>query len=458
MIKLSEEQRCAATDVHNAITAGARILCLTGKAGTGKTTLLRYIGRDLEAKGMVVHYAAPTGKAAFRLSQLTGRKTTTLHGLLYGAVKEQIKTNKNVSWKKLKSYATDEEVKLVEEALKINERYVPSSIGWLDTRTMQTDLVAPTSHQPFHSPTSKSPPRLELIFGAPRHAINSDDVVIVDEASMVGVDLHEEILAQLPESATLLYVGDHRQLPPINKDWGPDFFCPTAALETIHRQAQDNPIIQIAAGILAGNALPFRSNHKYHRERTNVDGVSSWMTNHVKNQEDAIVLCYTRRVRHAVNNRVREMLGYKSDIVCGDLLKVAKNNKVLKRMNGEIVTVEDVTFSDLRGEMSLAIRGAMGRQSTVFCQPELIGKDQNEFNHYLRSNRIGPRLAQKYLHFDYGYALTVHSAQGSEFKKVAFVFDGSVHWLKRKDSEQARSLLYTATTRAIDHLTCFDLP
>jgi hypothetical protein len=61
------------------------IAVLAGPAGTGKTTLMRYVKKAIEATGSDVMLLAPTGKAAARLRDLTGGQTATVHtGLLSG--------------------------------------------------------------------------------------------------------------------------------------------------------------------------------------------------------------------------------------------------------------------------------------------------------------------------------------------------------------------------------------
>ena len=76
-IEYEEQQRRAMVE---AITTGT--LILTGGPGTGKTTTLRGIITLLESLGETVAIAAPTGRAAKRISQLTGREAKTLHRLL----------------------------------------------------------------------------------------------------------------------------------------------------------------------------------------------------------------------------------------------------------------------------------------------------------------------------------------------------------------------------------------
>jgi len=76
-VELSEEQRQA---IHRA--AGNRVMILTGGPGTGKTTTLRAMVELFHAMGKSVALASPTGRAAQRLSEITGREAKTIHRLL----------------------------------------------------------------------------------------------------------------------------------------------------------------------------------------------------------------------------------------------------------------------------------------------------------------------------------------------------------------------------------------
>lgn len=76
-LTLSEEQRAA---VESA--CGHKVSIITGGPGTGKTTITRVVVRALKALGLKISLAAPTGRAAKRLSEATGFTATTLHRLL----------------------------------------------------------------------------------------------------------------------------------------------------------------------------------------------------------------------------------------------------------------------------------------------------------------------------------------------------------------------------------------
>jgi tRNA A37 threonylcarbamoyladenosine biosynthesis protein TsaE len=86
---LSPDQENALNKILPKLKADAKegraILVLAGAAGTGKTTLMRVVIDELNKAGITTYLAAPTGKAASRLKQTTGLKTSTVHSLLYAA-------------------------------------------------------------------------------------------------------------------------------------------------------------------------------------------------------------------------------------------------------------------------------------------------------------------------------------------------------------------------------------
>ncbi len=458
MIQLTPEQMTAHDTIIEAIRDGKnQVLVLKGPAGTGKTTLMQKIGQTAEQTlGRRVVQAAPTGKASFNLTKKTGKPTSTVHRLLYGEVVSSSWFPREVDWDALESHWHP----LVEEALTVDRRYIPTGDVDFDSRKLEYIDRADAAHHDykhrFWSPTSDEDPEHELKFGAPRYKIKPRDLVIVDEASMVGETLHAEILEQLPDSAVLLYVGDHEQLPPVSEDWGPEFTFPTAELTKIHRQAEGNPIIQVATGIRCGMPFPREERPPHFKRKTaGLRSIVDWLVGLHRAGEDYVALCYTNRVRGAVNREVRKRLRHQGSLAVGDRVKIALNNKKHARMNGELVWVTGITEVD--GELVVTVRSDSDeRQTTAKVVPELIGLNQKAFFDFCRANGIHRRQRDKYLHLDYGYALTVHSSQGSEFDYVGYVRETATKRLWERDAETARRLEYTAATRAAHQLQVFD--
>jgi energy-coupling factor transporter ATP-binding protein EcfA2 len=131
------------------------------------------------------------------------------------------------------------------------------------------------------------------IFLDPKAACEEGDLLICDEASMIDQRQDEVLRTQLPRGSVLLYVGDKEQLPPVAGPWGPHFDAPTAELSEIHRQAGDNPIVQISTLVRTGGQLP-HGHHGRSYERAPVSGlddVASWMCRRIEAKDDALLLC-----------------------------------------------------------------------------------------------------------------------------------------------------------------------
>lgn len=293
-----------------------------------------------------------------------------------------------------------------------------------------------------------------LVFGEVREPVKVGGVLIVDEASMIGETIHTDIVDHLPVGASLIYVGDREQLPPVNEPWGPDFATPTAALTEVHRQALESPIVRIATDIRQGGRLPAESDGAYQRERARLADVAAWAAQARRESRDAVVLAATNHTRQTLNTHTRRQLGLEGDVVVGDRLVVLFNSYDAGLMNGELVDVIGVASIDDR---RLAVTTLCGRMITVYRR-HIGGKTRDWRDEVAQdADREPPYTHPTPVHVDHGWCLTVHKAQGSEWREVALVLDeGLARWC-RKDPETGRRLLYTGVTRARERLVAFDV-
>jgi len=394
---LSADQRDLVEDTLKAIDAGERILVLKGAAGTGKTTCAIALTAELFDRGWRVKYMAPTGKAADKLSKTVGYPATTIHSAMFKQV-------------------------------------------------MTTEDGVP-------------------IFSDPKLITDSSKVAIIcDEASMVGSRIYKQMLTHIGPGI-IIFIGDNEQLSPVADTWGPDFDNPTAELTKIHRQAQHSPIVTVATDLINGIPLPkVRLGTEYIRDDQTytLDVAARWLARELGNGEDAILLCFGNKTRKKLNKLVRMHLGYRQRgaLVEGEQLVVLRNNRVVGRMNGETLLAESIRpMPPMGGGKDQGVVLIRSGHSGMLTRPDLIGIDGREFEIEVKLAERDYPQKRLWTQFDYGYCLTVHKVQGSEYQKVLFVIDNTMRYMTKQglmSIAEARRLCYTAITRARSQVIVMD--
>ena len=274
-------------------------------------------------------------------------------------------------------------------------------------------------------------------------------IVICDEGFMLSADLLADMMLKLPKGATIVLVGDKEQVPPVSGGEIDKFKRPTARLTHVFRQALESPIIRFATAR--------RQNKRY---TDWVDGEceiykrcpAEWMVDNI--DADATLIVVTNALRNELNNQVREMLGYYELVNVGDRLICLSNNYSVELMNGEVVSVisvsENENLSTNLGTLVYTLILSNGK--VVYLNAALMGESVGVFGSWHRSIRNRDKRYQKFVHFGYGYAVTVHKAQGSEWDKVMIVLDEVYRSIADRHPKNAKALLYTAITRAKTYL------
>jgi exodeoxyribonuclease-5 len=269
----------------------------------------------------------------------------------------------------------------------------------------------------------------------PRDALANVKLIVVDEASMINERLATDLLSF---GIPLLTLCDPAQLPPVN---GQGYFItapPDVMLTEIHRQARDNPILQLADVIRRGGRLP----HLGYR----ADGLR------IAAEAEAVafdtVLVGRNTTRHDLNRQLRIENGFatrfnawKTNVQAGETVVCLRNDYAVNEpvFNGSTWTVTTVEYdlSKDRKELPTArmtIRDPCDGTSRVRVPLDCFGSNERPRRHDLQW-------------FDFGYCLTVHKAQGSEWNEVLVINEAEVF------GENARQWLYTAITRAKNRLT-----
>lgn len=273
---------------------------------------------------------------------------------------------------------------------------------------------------------------------SPRFALNRSSpvreaaLVIIDECSMVDEALGQDLLSF---NRPVLVLGDPAQLPPVK---GGGFFTeaePDVMLTQIHRQAEGNPIIQLAATVREGGRL-----------EKGTYGSSRVISKRDLETEDVLdtdqVLVGMNRTRRLYNGRLRELKGFETlSPEVGDKLVCLRNNHKKGLLNGGIWTVSELVPGKGKRIMVRALpEGAFAGAKTTRLRIHPAFFDGSEGNLTQKERRESDA-------FDFGYALTVHKAQGSQWDNVV-LFDESFAFREHRDR-----WLYTAVTRAAESLT-----
>ena len=374
-----------------------QVFVLAGLAGTGKTTLLRHT--VCGTLGLVpdrsAAFVTPTGKAATVLIR-QGIPATTLHRLIYQTMTEMSETIING------------------KAIKVEK----------------------------------------LVFRRRESIDKGIKLIVLDEFSMVSDEVLSDILRF---GVKILVCGDNAQLPPVEST-NSFLNAPDACLRTIVRQQEGNPIIKLARDAMESKYIALGN----YGDRAFVLSARRLRPEFRKKhflKADQII-CGTNRTRAKINEEMRGYLGMSGLPQKGEKLICTLNNweqfidadMRYNMVNGIIGYVRDVLY---RGECM----GFMAFRADFMDEdcPEIVPFDTGIFENGAYRYRHGDYFekfdeegnatgAFTLNRFEYGYCISCHKAQGSEFNS-AIVFDESYAF-----KEDANRWLYTAITRAKNKL------
>ena len=377
-IAYAPEQRRAV-----ALAAERGVLLLTGGPGTGKTTSVRGIVTLFERMGLDTVLLAPTGRAAQRMSQLCGKDAQTIHRAL------------GMSWNELTGEVT----------FRKNEK------------------------EPLEA-----------------------DAVIVDEMSMVDLDLMASLLRAMRPGCRLVMVGDPDQLPSVGAgnvlgDLLRSGVIPAVSLTVVFRQAQQSAIIRNAHAV----------NHGQPPELKN-------------NQNDFFFLCrrapdrLVQTVVELCRDRLPANMGIPADQiqvlsptrkgVCGTVnlnraLQAALNPPAADKRQkpwGDMVFREGDRIMQTRNNYDVVWEKADGTAGTgIFNGDVGVIREIDPSGELITlqfDDRTCVYTADLLNQLDMAYAMTVHKAQGSEYRAVVLASTAVAPAL------MVRGVLYTAITRA----------
>lgn len=257
-------------------------------------------------------------------------------------------------------------------------------------------------------------------------AIKDCSLIIIDECSMVDKKIAEDIMSF---RKPILVIGDPAQLPPVS---GAGYFTnaePDFMLTEIHRQAKDNPIIYLATQVRLGERLKLGN---YGESRIVSEATPEMI---IENDQIIVGKNATRsKLNHTIRKDFIQIEGCMP--VVGDKLICLRNNYDVGIFNGGMFEVLDLLESHNNSHLKMNLKHEDEDDLALVLakvHKSMFDKDFPE-PHYSILN-----LSQ---HYDYGYAITCHKSQGSQWPSTLVYDEGAVFRDNRKE------WTYTALTRA----------
>lgn len=261
-------------------------------------------------------------------------------------------------------------------------------------------------------------------------------LIVIDECSMVDAELGRDLLSF---GTPVLVLGDPGQLPPIKAgEGGGGFFTehePDVMLTEIHRQAAENPIVALASTVReGGRPAPGRYGESRVIGKAEIDSDAVLAADQV--------LVGINRTRRLYNQRIRALKGFAEPLPqAGDKLVCLRNNNEKGLLNGGLWRVTSVGRQS-GPSINMLVRsedeGPQGPSAKIRVLKDAFLNGVESLSWQQRRNAD---------EFDYGYALTVHKAQGSQWDDVV-LFDESFAF-----KDMRARWLYTAITRAAERIT-----
>lgn len=267
------------------------------------------------------------------------------------------------------------------------------------------------------------------------------DVLVVDESMFVYPQLGRDILSF---GIPVIAMGDPNQLPPPNGE-GSFFesFQQDYVMTEVLRQAEDSPILELAYQILRGESL---KPGKYGDSVVYGDKVKPSVVTDAMLAADQ-VLCGKNATRRGVNREIREKLGLRGEQgkelpVVGDRLICLRNNHQKGILNGEQFLVREIHNKELGEVVYMVVESVYnpGKLVDVAVPWDFFLGTEDNMDFFTKKS---------YDQFTYGYCVTVHRSQGSQWDNVVILDESKAF------REAKKNHLYTAITRAAKSVKVF---
>ena len=383
---------------HRAVIESIKhgLLVLTGGPGTGKTTTINTMIRFFDSEGMSILLAAPTGRAAKRMTEATGYEAQTIHRLL--EVSGNPETEGNVNG-----------------------------------------------------------------FGRNRENPLETDVIIIDEMSMVDLNLMHALLSATVPGTRLVLVGDVDQLPSVGpgsvlKDIIRSECFPVVRLTRIFRQAGESDIVVNAHKINSGEPvmLDNKSRDFFFLKRQDANVIISVIITLIQKKLPRYVEASPNEIQVMTPTR-KGLLGVERlNQILQRYLNPAEPGKTETEINGRLFRTGDKVMQiknnyQIEWEVSTRYGLTVDRGTGVFNGDMGVITEIDPYTESLevefdegRKVKYSFEMTEE---LELAYAITVHKSQGSEYPAVILPLLPGPRLLYN------RNLLYTAVTRAKRCLT-----
>lgn len=386
-VVLTEKQSLGLDIAVERYNQGEKYTVISGYAGTGKSTLVKFIVQALPVDPEDVVYATFTGKAAQVLLSKGNENAMTLHRLLYESI-----------------------------------------------------------------------PRADGTFYRRKRNYLEYSVVIVDEVSMAPKDMMELLFSHY--GVYVICLGDPFQLPPIDKNADNHLLDnPHVFLDEVMRQALDSDIIKLTMDIRNQKPIQnFKGKDVQVLDKSKLTtGMLLWADQ---------IISGTNKTRTLVNNQMRDLLGRGKDPEDGDKVICLRNYWDYWADNGDYLVNGTLGFLDNTYSTFNVLPPWYGGDTIPIIQANFISDSNADYGSLQMDKkeiltgeksldrRLEFRLSRSKkfcslipMDFTYGYCITCHKAQGSQWNKVLVIEEKFPF-----DKEEHARWLYTACTRAIDRL------
>ncbi|MET4127963.1 AAA family ATPase [Roseovarius sp. MBR-6] len=403
-----------------------QVFRLFGYAGSGKSTVLKFALDDL---GLAPHRSARdgtcvpgvvtatfTGKAALVLTR-KGTSARTIHSLIYSVIE-----------------STEEEVAAA--AVKVQEAEAAArKLTGFDRTAAEAGIEAMRQ-----ALSAMKHPRFAL---NPQSDAADARLIVLDEVSMVGEEMARDLMSF---GKPILVLGDPGQLPPIKGEGAFTRDAPDVMLTEIHRQAAESAIIRLATMARMGEPIGFGTYDAFVAKLRKGDITPDQAL------RGGQLICGLNATRLQLNNAMRAAAGLGGTYLptgAAEKIICLKNQNDLGLINGMFLTLEGIVDEGSL-HFSAIVHDEDGRRVGPLDRDGRPGRLRVYKGHFEDHVANDPKRHDRdwkdkrlLTEATFGWAITAHKAQGSQWENVIVWDDG----LGRTDLDRRR-WLYTAITRA----------